>query len=309
MTTVLVTGGAGFIGSHLVEALLKRGDQVRVLDNLSTGKLENLAGVIDQIKFFEGSLVDVAAVRRAVAGAEVVYHLAAIASVPQSMAEPVQTELVNTVGTVNLLQAAQLADVRRVVLSSTCAVYGDELTLPKTEAMLPQPKSPYAVSKLAAEHYCRVYYESFGLETVVLRYFNVFGPRQDPKSAYSGVISIFMDKLATGIAPTIFGDGQQTRDFVFVQDIVQANILAASAPESAGEIFNIGTGRPVTVQQLFETMRRVFVSEVTPLYAPGRRGDVIHSYADSDRATRQLGWQAQVSLEAGLKQLVESYKP
>lgn len=307
MATVLVTGGAGFIGSHLVEALLSRGEQVRVLDNLSTGKLENLAGVLDRIEFIEGSLVDVAAVRRAVAGAEVVYHLAAIASVPQSMAEPVQTELVNTVGTLNVLQAAQLADARRVVLSSTCAVYGDEPTLPKTEAMLPQPKSPYAVSKLAAEHYCRVYFEAFGLETVVLRYFNVFGPRQDPKSAYSGVISIFTDKLAAGIAPTIFGDGQQTRDFVFVQDIVQANILAGNTPQTAGETFNIGTGRPVTVQHLFETLRRIFACEVTPLYAPNRSGDVLHSYADSSQAVQRLGWQAQVTLEAGLRELVESY--
>ncbi len=308
MTTVLVTGGAGFIGSHLVETLLAQGEQVRVLDNLSTGKLKNLSGVIDRIEFIEGSLVDAAAVRRAADGVDVIYHLAAIASVPQSMAEPVQTELVNTVGTLNLLQAAQAADARRLVLSSTCAIYGDEPTLPKTEAMLPRPKSPYAISKLAAEHYCRVYYDSFGLETVMLRYFNVFGPRQDPSSAYSGVISIFVDRLAAGIAPTIFGDGQQTRDFVFVQDIVQANLLAANTPLAAGCTFNIGTGRQVTVQHLFETLRRIFDCEITPLYAPSRGGDVLHSYADTSLAKTLLGWQAQVTLEAGLKQLVKSYK-
>jgi len=308
MTTVLVTGGAGFIGSHLVEALLAQGERVRVLDDLSTGKLKNLAGVIDQIEFIEGSVVDAVTVRQAAEGVEVVYHLAAIASVPQSMAEPVQTELVNTVGTMNLLQAARAANARRLVLSSTCAVYGDEPTLPKIETMLPQPKSPYAISKLAAEHYCRVYYESFGLETIVLRYFNVFGPRQDPSSAYSGVISIFVDKLAAGIAPTIFGDGQQTRDFVFVQDVVQANILAANTPQVAGGTFNIGTGRQVTVQHLFETLRGIFECEVTPLYAPGRSGDVLHSYADPSQAVTLLGWQAQVTLETGLKQLVESYK-
>jgi nucleoside-diphosphate-sugar epimerase len=241
-------------------------------------------------------------------GVDFIFHLAAIASVPQSMAEPVQTELVNTGGTLHLLRAAHAAGTRRLVLSSTCAIYGDEPTLPKTEAMLPQPKSPYAISKLAAEYYCRLFYESFGLETVVLRYFNVFGPRQDPSSAYSGVISIFVDKLTAGLVPTIFGDGQQTRDFVFVQDVVRANLLAAHTPQAAGATLNIGTGRPITIKHLFEALRYIFDCDVDPLYAPARSGDILHSYADSSQAEALLGWQAQVTLEAGLKQLVESYK-
>lgn len=304
MALCLVTGGAGFIGSHLVEALLAQGQQVRVLDNLSTGRRANLAGVMDQIEFVEGTIEDQATVARAVAGVEVVFHLAAIVSVPHSMAEPAQTELINTLGTLNLLQAARTAGVRRLVLSSTCAVYGDDPTLPKTETMRPQPKSPYAVSKLAAEHYCQIFWEAFGLETVVLRYFNVFGPRQDPSSPYSGVISIFVDKLSQGAVPTIFGDGRQTRDFVSVEDVVQANLLAATVPQAAGNTLNIGTGYPVSIRQLFEALRQIFECEVTPTYGPARSGDVLHSYADSSQAKAILGWKPQVTLEAGLKYLV-----
>ncbi|GIK39321.1 MAG: UDP-glucose 4-epimerase-like protein [Chloroflexota bacterium] len=304
MAFCLVTGGAGFIGSHLVEVLLAQGQQVRVLDNLSTGRRANLAGVMDQIEFVEGTIEDQATVARAVAGVEVVFHLAAIVSVPHSMAEPAQTELINTLGTLNLLQAARTAGVRRLVLSSTCAIYGDDPTLPKTETMRPQPKSPYAVSKLAAEHYCQIFWEAFGLETVVLRYFNVFGPRQDPSSPYSGVISIFVDKLSQGAVPTIFGDGRQTRDFVSVEDVVQANLLAATVPQAAGNTLNIGTGYPVSIRQLFEALRQIFECEVTPTYGPARSGDVLHSYADSSQAKAILGWKPQVTLEAGLKYLV-----
>lgn len=303
MTLCLVTGGAGFIGSHLVEALLAQGQQVRVLDNLSSGRLANLAGVLDQIEFIEGTIEDPTIVVRAVAGAEFVFHLAAIVSVPDSMAKPVQTEQINTLGTLNLLRAAREAGSHRLVLSSTCAVYGDEPTLPKTEIMRPQPKSPYAVSKLAAEYYCQIFWESFGLETVILRYFNVFGPRQDPSSPYSGVISIFVDKLSRGLIPVIYGDGQQTRDFVFVGDVVRANLLAAAEPQAAGNIFNIGTGHPVTIQQIFETLSRIFECEVTPGYGPARSGDILHSYANPSRAEVVLGWQAQVTLETGLKHL------
>jgi UDP-glucose 4-epimerase len=225
MSLCLVTGGAGFIGSHLVEALLARGDTVRVLDNLSSGYLDNLAAAFDRIEFIQGDIRDEAAVKNAVAGVDFIFHLAGMVSVPQSMIQPLEAELANAGGTLNLLQAAGEAGVQCFVFSSTCAVYGDEPTLPKTETMLPEPKSPYAVAKLAAEHYCRVYNNSFNLKTVVFRYFNVFGPRQDPSSAYSGVISIFVDKLSQGVIPTIFGDGQQTRDFVYVGDVVRANYL------------------------------------------------------------------------------------
>jgi UDP-glucose 4-epimerase len=304
MALCLVTGGAGFIGSHLVEALLAHGQQVRVLDNLSTGRRANLAGVVDQIEFIEGTIEDQAIVARAVAGVEVIFHLAAIVSVPQSMAEPAQTEQVNTLGTLNLLQAARAAGVRRLVLSSTCAVYGDGPSLPKIETMRPQPKSPYAVSKLAAEHYCQIFWEAFGLETVALRYFNVFGPRQDPSSPYSGVISIFVDKLSRGLAPTIFGEGQQTRDFVFVEDVIRANLMAAATPQVAGTTLNIGTGYPISIQRLFEALCQIFECEVAPTYGPARSGDVLHSYADSSQARAALGWEAQVTLETGLKRLV-----
>lgn len=306
MSICLVTGGAGFIGSHLVEALLVRGDTVRVLDDLSSGHLENLSHVIDRIDFIEGNIRDSATVQQATSGVDFIFHLAALVSVPKSMAEPTEAELINAVGTLNVLNAAKAAGVQRLVLSSTCAVYGDDPTLPKTETMCPQPKSPYAISKLAAEHYCQIFNESFGLETVILRYFNIFGPRQDPSSAYSGVISIFVDKLSQGLAPTIFGNGQQTRDFVFVDDVVRANLLAAEAPKASGEIFNIGTGRPISINQLFENLRHIFNCDLKPDYRPARTGDILHSYANPSRAKTVLGWQAQVDFEEGLKRLVET---
>lgn len=306
MSVCLVTGGAGFIGSHLVEALLVRGDTVRVLDDLSSGHLENLSHVIDRIDFIEGNIRDGATVQQATSGVDFIFHLAALVSVPKSMAEPTEAELINAVGTLNMLNAAKTAGVQRLVLSSTCAVYGDDPTLPKIETMCPQPKSPYAISKLAAEYYCQIFNESFGLETVILRYFNIFGPRQDPSSAYSGVISIFVDKLSQGLAPTIFGNGQQTRDFVFVDDVVRANLLAAEAPKASGEIFNIGTGRPTSVNQLFENLRYIFNRDLKPDYRPARTGDILHSYANPSHAKTILGWQAQVDFEKGLKRLVET---
>lgn len=305
MATCLITGGAGFIGSHLVEALLGQGHQVRVLDNLSTGRLAHLSSVIDQIEFIQGDIRAEEAVQKAAAGMEMIFHLAAMVSVPESMARPVEAELINTVGTLNVLQAAQAAGVRRLVLSSTCAIYGDEPTLPKTEATPPQPKSPYAISKLAAEQYCRLFYEAFGLETVILRYFNVFGPRQDPSSPYSGVISVFANRLAQGLIPTIFGDGQQTRDFVYVGDVVQANLLAAAALQAPGQLLNIGTGRQTTIKQLFEDLCYLLEVEARPNYGPARPGDVIHSCADPSRAQALLGWSAQVDLREGLWRLLQ----
>lgn len=308
MSVCLVTGGAGFIGSHLVEALLARGDRVRVLDNLSSGYVDNLAGVIDRVEFVEGDIREGGVVQEATAGVDFVFHLAAIVSVPKSMAEPVETEHVNVVGTLNVLQAARKAGVQGVVLSSSCAVYGDEPALPKTEAMPPRPKSPYAVSKLAAEDYSQIYYETYGLKTVVLRYFNAFGPRQDPSSPYSGVISIFMDKLSQGLAPTIFGDGQQTRDFVYVGDVVRANLIAAEVEQAAGQVFNIATGQPVTINRLFECLGDLLDGEFEPTYGPPRPGDIVYSYGDASRAQRVLGWQPEVSLEEGLRRLVVELK-
>lgn len=303
MSKCLITGGAGFIGSHVVEALVARGDKVRVLDNLSTGCLENLAGVSAKIDFIEGSILDEAVVQKVMLGVDFVFHLAALVSAPQSMAEPLQAELLNTVGTLNVLKAAKAAGVRRLVFSSTCAVYGDEPTLPKTETMRTYPKSPYAISKLAAENYCLLYHEAFGLETVVLRYFNVFGPRQDPSSPYCGVISIFVDKFRQGIAPTIFGDGEQTRDFVFVTEVAGANLLAAEAAGAAGRVFNIGTGCPVTINQLNASLGQIWGCELKPSYQSVRPGDVLHSYADPSQARTILTWQAQISFEAGLRRL------
>ncbi len=303
MALNLVTGGAGFIGSHLVEALLARGDSVRVLDNLSTGRLENLAAVRHQLEFIEGDIRDEAAVARAVVGVDAIFHLAAMVSVPESMQKPLEAEMINGVGTLNLLLAARAAAVRRLVLSATCAVYGDDPALPKTETMLPQLKSPYAVSKLAAEGYCRLFAESFNLETVVLRYFNVFGPRQDPSSPYSGVISIFINRMSQGQPVTIHGDGSQTRDFVFVADVVQANLLAAQTTQAAGQTFNIGTGQAVSINRLAQILQRNLNYPHPLQYGPARPGDVLHSYADASLARAVLGWQPQVSFEAGLRQL------
>ncbi len=308
MTVCLVTGGAGFIGSHIVDALLARGDRVRVLDNLSSGRLENLSGVMSKIKFIEGDICDETAAQKAVAGVDSVFHLAAMVSVPKSMEKPLEAELINAAGTLNILNAAKAAGVRRLVFSSTCAVYGDEPTLPKTEVMQPYPQSPYAISKLAAEFYGRLFNESFGLETAILRYFNVFGPRQDPSSAYSGVISIFVDKTLSGTNPTIFGDGQQTRDFVFVEDVARANLLASKVPQAAGKLFNIGTGRQVSINQLFETLGGIFDFDSKPAYKPPRPGDILHSYANPTLANTVLGWSARVSFEEGLRRLVDSVR-
>lgn len=306
MTVCLVTGGAGFIGSHIVEALVARGDSVRVLDNLASGYLENLAAVQDKIEFIEGSVQDKAIVQKAVEGVDYIFHLAAVVSVPQSMAEPMETEYVNAVGTLNLLQAARASGVKRLVLSSTCAVYGDEPTLPKIETMRTYPKSPYAITKLTAENYCQVFNQDFGIESAVLRYFNVFGPRQDPSSAYSGVISIFVDRMQRRDVPTIFGDGEQTRDFVFVADVVRANLLAAETPQAAGQIFNVGTGRQISINQLFEVLAQIFEVDFNPTYKPARAGDIVHSYGNVEHAQSVLGWSAQVDFEEGLKLLIQS---
>lgn len=303
MTTFLVTGGAGFIGSHLVEQLCQHNHRVRVLDNLSTGNSANLQSVLDKVEFVEGDIRDEATTARVVQNVEVIFHCAAVVSVPQSMDNPRETEEINTLGTLNLLQAAKNASVKRLVLSSTCAIYGDDPTLPKVETMAPQPKSPYAISKLAAEMYCQLFNQAGWLETVVLRYFNVYGPRQDPSSAYSGVISIFMDRLRQNLTPTIYGDGEQTRDFVYVKDVVQANLLAAQTSNVAGEIFNIGTGQAMSINRLAQTTAQLFVWEGVPQHEAARNGDVVHSYADVQKARNQLNWSPQTTILDGLAQL------
>ena len=299
---VLVTGGAGFIGSHLVERLLAEGHSVRVLDDFSTGKTANLAEASD-VQLIRADVADFVAVLAAVEGCDLAFHEAAVASVPKTVDDPLGTLRVNYQGTVTLLEAARQAGVRRVVFAASSAAYGDSPTLPAREDGPVRPLSPYAVDKLASEHACRVYSELHGLETVCLRYFNVYGPRQDPNSPYSGVISLFANALLAGRAPTVLGDGRQTRDFVYVADVVEANIRAATAPSVAGKTFNIGTGRAVSILELFSIMREVSDRSMEAQFGPAREGEVRHSVADAERARELLGWQPEVQLEHGIGRL------
>lgn len=301
----LVTGGAGFIGSHIVDRLLADGQQVRVLDNFSSGKRENLPSE-DRVEIIEGDVSDFDTVRKAMEGVDAAFHEAAIASVPDTIRDPLSSARVNYVGTVNVLEAARQAGAKRVVFADSAAVYGDLPGLPKQEDMPVKPLSPYAIDKLASEDACRVYHHLYGLETVCLRYFNVFGPRQDPSSPYSGVISIFSAALKRGRLPVIFGDGEQTRDFVYVSDVVEANIRAATAPAAAGRAINIATGSTITVNDMLETICRLQGAEFGPEYKPAREGDIRHSYADISTARELLQWQPVVAFEDGLKKLFDS---
>lgn len=306
---VLVTGGAGFIGSSLVRALLERGDQVRILDNFSTGSRTNLDGVKHpgQLEVIAGDIRDAAVLRESLRGIEIAFHEAAIASVPQSLLDPVENDRVNAGGTAELLHLARQAGVGRVVYAASAAVYGDTAELPLRESMPPAPLSPYGVSKYAGELYLRAFHRSYGMETVALRYFNVFGPRQDPRSPYSGVLSRFIAAYASGQTPVIFGDGQQTRDFVFVQDVVQANLRAADAPADrvAGGAFNVGTGQATSLLQMIAILRNLFPGAPEPRFEAERAGDVRHSRADIRKISEALGYRAEVSLEEGLRQTVE----
>ncbi len=296
----LVTGGAGFIGSHLVTRLIEQGRQVRVFDNFSTGKREYLDAVQDQIALVQGDLRDQDAVRQAMDGVRIVFHEATISSVQQSIADPHTSFDVNLMGTLNVLEAARDAGCQRVVFASSASVYGDSPGLPKTEAMPLRPLSPYAISKLASEHLCGLFTRIHGLETVALRYFNVFGLRQDPASPYSGVISRFAHALRTGAPPVIYGDGEQTRDFVYVDNVVEANLRAAAADAVAGEVFNIASGQSVTLNEVFRMMARLMNVEIAPRYELGRPGDIRHSLADIAEAKRVLGYSVAVPLEVGL---------
>lgn len=303
MKNVLVTGGAGFIGSALVRGLLAEPgvERVVVFDDLSTGKEANLAEVADRIELIGGDIRDFAALERSFEGMDVVFHEAAIASVPKSIEDPRMCHEVNVDGTFNVLRAAVERKVGRVLFAASAAAYGNAPELPKREDMLPDPRSPYAVHKLAGEMYLRTFWESYGLETVALRYFNVFGPRQDPKSPYSGVLSIFADRLLAGKAPTIFGDGEQSRDFIFVENIVQANLLAARAPDAAGQLYNCGCGGRVTLNEVWGTMQKIAGVNLPAQYGPDRAGDVRDSQADISRARRELNFEPKIDFEQGLR--------
>jgi UDP-glucose 4-epimerase len=297
----LVTGGAGFIGSHLVDALVENGCRVTVLDNLSTGHRGNIDHLGDRIEFVHGDIRDAGVLDRVIQGCDVVFHHAAVVSVTRSVEDPPHSCEVNDLGTVRVLDACRRADVRRVVMASSSAVYGDDPRLPKTEEMAPMPLSPYAVQKLTGEFYASVFGQLYGLETVCLRYFNVFGPRQDPSSPYSGVISIFMTKAAAGQAPTIYGDGGQTRDFVYVEDVVRANLLAAGRTEAAGRVFNVGRGESIRIRELWNLTSEIAGIDLQPAFAPPRPGDIRDSVSDIGAIHRELAFTPRVGLRQGLE--------
>jgi UDP-N-acetylglucosamine/UDP-N-acetyl-alpha-D-glucosaminouronate 4-epimerase len=302
---VLVTGGAGFIGSNLVRGLLDIGERVRVLDDLSTGRAENLDGVLDGVDLVHGDIRVPETVRWATEGAEVVYHLAALPSVARSVADPLPTHRVNVDGTLNLLQAALAAGVRRVVYASSSSVYGDTPTLPKHEDMPVSPLSPYAASKLAGEAYCRAFATAYGLETTGLRFFNVFGPRQDPGSEYAAVVPTFITAMLDGRSPQIFGDGTQSRDFTFVGNVVQACQLAAAAPPAAGQVMNVGCGARTSLLELVGELNDLLGTRIEPSFSEPRTGDVRHSEAAIARAEELIGYRPAVGVREGLAETVE----
>jgi UDP-glucose 4-epimerase len=310
MPTFLVTGGAGFIGSHLVEALVRRGDRVRVLDNFATGRVGNLVSIADDIELLSGDVCDEAAVKRAVAGCDVVFHQAALASVPRSVEEPLATHAACATGTLIVLHEARKASVRRVVYAGSSSAYGNPPSSaePKRETDSPSPLSPYAAAKLGGEMYCTASWHSYGLETVVLRYFNVFGPRQDPSGPYAAVIPLFIQAILGSRQPVIFGDGRQTRDFTYVENVVQANLLAASAHGPAGQTFNVGSGIAVSLLDLLKELNEILGTNVAPIFQPARTGDVRDSLADISRSQAVLGYEPAVSLVEGLRRTVEYYR-
>jgi nucleoside-diphosphate-sugar epimerase len=310
MSISLVTGGAGFIGSNLVEALVKRGQRVRVIDNFSTGKRENLKEFWSQIDFREVDLLDEPALRKACEGVDTIFHQAAIPSVPRSVTDPLMTHRVNVDGTVNLLIAARDARVRRVIYAASSSAYGDTPTLPKAEEMLPSPISPYAVQKLAGELYMTSFHRVYEMETVSLRYFNIFGPRQDAGSQYSGVLAKFISAMLQDQSPTIHGDGKQSRDFTYIDNAVQANLKAAAAPAEkvAGKTFNVATGERYDLNQTFNTLKKIIGFEGKVVYDAPRAGDVKHSLADISEAQRAFGYKPEVGFEEGLRRTVEWYR-
>ena len=308
MSSFLVTGGAGFIGSALVRELLQRGERVRVVDNFLTGHRRNLTDVSARIELFEADIRDLEQLRPAFVGVDYVLHHAAIASVPRSIEDPISTDRTNVQGTLNVLLAARDAGVKRVVYAASSSAYGNAQSLPQTETMPANPISPYAVSKFAGELYAKVFVEVYGLETVRVRYFNVFGPRQDPSSPYSGVLSLFIAALLRGTPPTIYGSGEQSRDFTFVDNAVEATLLACTAPGAAGKVCNVATGERYTINQTIALLRRIIGSDVNPVYAAPRPGDILHSQADITLARQLLGYDPKVSFEDGLARTVDWYR-
>jgi nucleoside-diphosphate-sugar epimerase len=309
MTRCVVTGGAGFIGSALVRALLARGDnQVRVIDNLLTGRAANLEEVRSRIEWDRSDIRDAAAMLAALRGAEVVFHLAAIPSVPRSIQDPVPSHEVNIDGAFNVFRACVDAGVRRVVYAASSSAYGDTDELPKVETMLPRPKSPYAAQKLMGEHYASVFHSCFGLETVALRFFNVYGERQDPTSPYSGVLSLFLKALIERTPPTIFGDGEQTRDFTYVEDVAALCLKASLAPDVAGKMYNAGNGNRYSLNYIWDLLQKIEGIALPARYGPPREGDVRDSQADTTAARRDLGHDPQYSLEEGLRRTLSWYR-
>ena len=304
----LVTGGAGFIGSNIAQALVEQGETVRVFDNLSTGKQENMAPFAGHAEFVHGDLRDPEAVKKAVAGVRYILHQGALPSVPASVQDPVGTTESNINGTLNLLVAARDAGVSRVVFASSSAIYGDDPELPKQETMLPRPLSPYALHKLTGEHFCAQFTALYGLETVSLRYFNVFGKRQDPDSLYAAVIPKFLQAILSGKQPTIFGDGEQTRDFIFIDDVVKANLTALKAPKAAGQVMNVASGEKLSLNRLIAVLEIVLGRSITPVYADEREGDIKHSVADVSRAKALMDFEVTVPFQAGLEKYVAWFK-
>jgi UDP-glucose 4-epimerase len=310
MALYLITGIGGFIGSSLAHELLRRGEQVRGVDNFSTGKRENLAPILDQIDFREADILDLDAMKQACSGADYVLHQAAIPSVPKSVLDPLASNRANVDGTVNLLVAARDAKVKRVVYAASSSAYGDTPTLPKHEGMTPDPISPYAVAKLASERYMISFYRCYGLETVSLRYFNIFGPRQDPSSPYSGVLAKFITQMLAAQQPTIYGDGEQSRDFTYIDNAVEANLLGCKAPAAqvAGRVFNVATGQRSTLNETFKLLQKLTSYSGSPVYGAERGGDIKHSLADISSAEKLLGYKPKVNFEDGLRQTVDWYR-
>lgn len=307
MTTYLVTGGAGFIGSHITTRLVEQGHRVRVFDNLCAGSRDNLAHLKDGFEFFHGDVGDPVAVRKAVEGVEVIFHQAALASVPLSVKDPVAVHTACVTGTVTVLDAARQAGVRRVVYAGSSSAYGNDPVMPKRETQLPQVLSPYAAAKLAGELYCEAFAAVYPLETVRLRYFNIFGERQDPASPYSAVIPLFVSALLQGRRPTIFGDGTQSRDFVYVGNAVHANLLAANAPNVSGKVFNVASGQSLSVIDLLRMICDRLKVDFNPIFEPPRAGDIKDSWADISASERELGYCPQVSLTDGLQRTIDYY--
>jgi len=308
MTSYLVTGGAGFIGSNLVDELLRREHRVGVLDNLSTGRPENLAAVRERIDFFNADICNLETIRPCFAGVDYVIHLAALPSVPRSVADPLSANRVNIEGTLNVLLAAREAGVKRVVFAASSAAYGDNPILPRVESHEPRPLSPYALTKVAGEYYCQIFTRLYGVEAVALRYFNIFGPRQDPHSQYTGVLSKFITAYIKGTTPIIFGDGEQSRDFTYIANVVDATLRACTAPDAPARVINVGVGGRFTLNQTIALLNQIFGKQVTPRYDPPRSGDVLHSQADISLARQLLGYEPKVPYEQGLRKTVEWYR-